>query len=84
MKKNIFDTVTEGTVRMVEQVSDKIAAEFKGSNPYDKEPIKTEDLIKAYRGLSEEEKQAFFQKYGDDAMQLFSEIEDKMYRRAVR
>ena len=48
MKENLYDVAMSGIGEVIEAVSDSIASEFKGKNPFDKEPISNEDLLYDY------------------------------------
>ena len=76
MKTNIYDTVVEKTLNRIEKVSDRIAANFKGVTPFNKERMPTKDLLNAYQSLTPEDMNSFIQTYGRDTVNNFiSEME---------
>ena len=47
-KANMYDSVLDGIMEVVEDVSTEISLEFKGVNPFDKEPISEEEMLLEY------------------------------------
>jgi len=47
-EEGMFNDALTGIVAIIEDVSDDIAKEFKGKKPFDKEPVKDEDLLYDY------------------------------------
>ncbi len=82
MKENVFDGVVDKTLNRIESVSDKIAKNFKGMKPFNKEPIKNKDLLNAYNSLTPQEMQTLVQTYGTDSINNFiGEMENLKMRR---
>ena len=47
-QENLYSSVLDGIVGIVEEVSDNIAGEFKGKAPFDKEAIPDDELLYEY------------------------------------
>lgn len=52
-KTNMYDSVLSGILEVVEDVSSEISLEFKGANPFDKEPISDEEMLLEYNTQGE-------------------------------
>ena len=61
MKQSLYDEALSGIGEIVEQVSDSIAKEFKGTIPFDKTLATNDDLMAQFNNLSPEEKMTIFQ-----------------------
>lgn len=61
MKQSLYDEALSGIGEIVEQVSDSIAKEFKGTIPFDKTLATKDDLMAQFNNLNPEEKMAIFQ-----------------------
>lgn len=48
MKENIYDLALEGISEIIEEVSESISREFKGTKPFDKEAISDEEMLYDY------------------------------------
>ena len=48
MKKNRYDRIMDKMLNRIERVTDKMAGEFKGTNPFDKKPVSNDDLLLEY------------------------------------
>jgi len=56
MKPNPYDRISNRILDIVEKVSDKVAKEFKNTNPYDQVPMTDEEIMNQFNQLSLEEK----------------------------
>jgi len=56
MKPNPYDRISNRILDIVEKVSDKVAKEFKNTNPYDQVPMTNEEIMNQFNQLSLEEK----------------------------
>jgi len=54
MKKNIYDSALDGVSEIIEAVSESISKEFKGANPFDKEPISDDEMLNEYNTMTPE------------------------------
>jgi len=61
MKLNIYDKTLEGVVEIIEKVSDSIAGDFKGVNPFDKRPMTKDEKMGQFNQMSPEEKLTIFE-----------------------
>ena len=61
MKQSLYDEALSGIGEIVEQVSDSIAKEFKGTIPFDKTLATKDDLMAQFNNQSQQEKMAIFQ-----------------------
>jgi hypothetical protein len=76
MKPNIYDLVLDKTVKRVDDVSTKIATQFKNIKPFNKEPIPKSEMLNAYRGLTMDDMVYLIQKHGRDKVNdLIYELE---------
>ena len=48
MKENLYDTAVSGILELIELVSEDIAKEFKGTNPFDKRPATDAEALEAH------------------------------------
>ena len=77
VKSNFFDDVLFGVTEIIGAVSDGIAGEFKGTNPFDKEPISRDEMRLEYNMMSDEQKMEMAQTYGLNAIDLFDSFEEE-------
>ena len=47
MKENLYDTAVSGILELIDLVSEDIAKEFKGTNPFDKRPATEAEKLEA-------------------------------------
>lgn len=71
MKENPYDRVVTKTQKRIESVSDRIARNFKGTNPFDKEPVSTTDMLTSYEMLLPEDIQYLISEHGRDKVNDF-------------
>ncbi len=87
MKPNYYDSVLGKVEDIVGKVSDKISVNFKNVKPFDKEPIKTAELLPYYDSLNQDDMLFLIQKHGEEAVnQFISEMETyrQRYRQGVQ
>lgn len=48
MRKNRYDRIMDKMLNRIERVTDKMADEHKGTNPFDKEKMSRDDLLLEY------------------------------------
>ena len=68
MKTNLYDNILEGLTEMIEEVSDSISKEFKGVNPFDKEPVSKKQALFDFSQLGPEVQQALRDNLGEDTI----------------
>ncbi len=84
MKNNPYDSVMDGVLKRVESVSDKIARNFKGVKPFNKEPIKNSDLLNAYLQMTPTDMAMLLQNHGADKVNEFvAEMEQLKNKRGT-
>jgi len=54
MRKNRYDRIMDKMLNRIERVSDKMAKEFKGTNPFDKEPVSNDEALYEYENMGYE------------------------------
>lgn len=81
MKQNIYDGALEGIGEIIEEVSDSIAAEFKGANPFDKEPISNKERLLQYSEFTPEKEMLWRQEFGDEAVDNYILQNEELLRR---
>ena len=64
MKPNPYDRISNRILDIVEKVSDKVAKEFKNTNPYDQVPMTDEEIMNQFNQLSLEEKMRIINQMG--------------------
>lgn len=64
MKPNPYDRISNRILDIVEKVSDKVAKEFKNTNPYDQVPMTNEEIMNQFNQLSLEEKMRIINQMG--------------------
>jgi len=75
-EQSLFDDALAGIVDIIEEVSDSIAKEFKGKKPFDKEPIKDEDLLYEYNTRGMEIFKEIYETQGEEvAMDYKNQLE---------
>jgi len=52
---NRFDKINDRILTRIERVTDKWAKDFKGTTPFDKEPVSDKELIERYDGMTPEQ-----------------------------
>ena len=72
MAKNRFDSILEKMLDRIERVSTKMASEFKGTNPFDKESVSKKQLQYNFSQLTPEMQESLRQSLGDEAMDDFT------------
>lgn len=72
---NLYDEALKGTVEIIEGVSDEIAKDFKGTLPFDKERVDKKDIIDAYLNLTVEGRRFYIDRYGQNAIEFFTELD---------
>lgn len=76
MQSSLFDDALTGIVDIIEEVSGSIAKEFKGKKPFDKEPIKDEDLLYEYNTKGMEIFKEIYETQGEEvAMDYKNQLE---------
>ena len=63
MKENRYDRVVSNITERMGRVNQKISTEFKGRNPFDKEPKSPEDMVAEYLNMTPENKQFIAQSF---------------------
>ena len=53
MGKTLFEEALDGVVGIVNEVSESFSKEFKGTNPFDKEPVSDEESLYKYNTMTE-------------------------------
>ena len=48
MRKNRYDRIMDKMLNRIERVTDKMSADMKGTNPFDKEKMSRDDLLLEY------------------------------------
>ena len=64
MKPNPYDRISNRILDIVEKVSDKVAKEFKNTNPYDQVPMTNEEIMNNFNQLPLEGKIEILNKLG--------------------
>ena len=81
MKTNYYDRVLDKVEFVTGKVSDKIAGDFKNTNPFDKKPIPVKELADAYNSLTIADMRGLIEKHGAEAVNDFVyEIEQYLKR----
>lgn len=84
MKTNYYDKVLDKVEFVTGKVSDKIAGDFKNTNPFDKKPIPVKELAEAYNSLTIADMRELVIKHGEEAVNDFVyEIEQYLKRRST-
>ena len=82
MKINLYDSVLDGLDELIGEVSGSISMEFKGANPFDKEPVSNDELLLKYNMLTDENKQELIDTHGfDDFSEMTTSMEQIKQRR---
>jgi len=71
MRENPYDKVLDKTMKRVENATNRIAKNFRGVKPFDKEPIDNKELLKYYEGLTPKDMSYLVQTHGAEAMNDF-------------
>tara|TARA_R100001530_G_scaffold115912_2_gene82917 strand:+ start:898 stop:1146 length:249 start_codon:yes stop_codon:yes gene_type:complete len=82
MKINLYDSVLDGLDELIDEVSGSISMEFKGANPFDKEPVPPADLLAKYNTLTFGNKQDLLQNHGSNAFNELVQNMENLKRRA--
>ena len=76
MKENLYDLALAGIGEIIEEVSESISKEFKGANPFDKEPISNDEMLLQYNMLTPDKMNELIQTHGREAVnQMIMEME---------
>ena len=76
MKKNRYDRINDKILNRIERVSARMTREFKGANPFDKEPVSKEEILYYYNQLTPEKMNELIQTHGRDTVnQMIAEME---------
>ena len=82
MKDNTYDLVLSKLEKRIDMASDRMAKNFKGMKPFDKEPIKTNELLQHYEGLTPEDIVYLIEQHGPNTVNDFiGEMETAKMRR---
>ncbi len=85
MKENPYDRVVTKTQKRIESVSDRIARNFKGTNPFDKEPLDDKELVMSHDMLTPQDVKELIDYHGYETVnELFGEIEGIRSRMEAR
>lgn len=85
MQSSLFDDALTGIVDIIEEVSGSIAKEFKGKKPFDKEPVKDEDLLYDYNTKGFEIFQEIYETQGEEvALDYRNSMEELKIRMEAR
>ena len=71
MKENPFDRIEAKALHRVEKATDRIAKNFKGTNPFDKEPINDRDIIDSVDMLTPQDLQELIEDHGYEQVNEF-------------
>ncbi len=72
MKQNFMDIVTDELKKRIGAVAEEAREQFKGTNPYRKEPVPKKDLLEMYDSIqTPEQMQQLIQTHGADKMNEF-------------
>lgn len=78
MTKNLFDDVLGGVTEIVESLSDSLAKEFRGTNPFDKKPVSDAEALYEYDNIRQDPNKIndLLNQVGDEAVsKYFQEME---------
>lgn len=81
MGKTLFEEALDGVVEVVNEVSDSFTKEFKGTNPFDKEPVSEEEALRKYNATTTEQFDELVQTHGVDAMSEYVNKMEELNRR---
>lgn len=68
MKENIADNILARMNKTVGNVAKRLATQYQGVKPFDKEPMKSEDQLFWYEQLGMQDMAYLVQKYGREAL----------------
>jgi len=55
MRHNRYDRINDRMLSRIERVTDRMTREFKNTNPFDKEPVSDDEMIRRYDGTTKEQ-----------------------------
>ena len=64
MKENIYDKALEKVLLRIDKATDRIAFQFKGVQPFNKEPMDKEKLLRSYESLATSDMVRFIERHG--------------------
>lgn len=71
MKLNLYDEALSGIGEIIELVSESISKEFRGTNPFDKEPMSNEEMLLEYDQMTPQILQQRVQRDGAEATNIY-------------
>ena len=64
MKENIYDRALEKVLLRIDKATDRIAFQFKGVQPFNKEPVDKKELLRSYESLSTSDMVKLIERHG--------------------
>jgi len=71
MRENIADSILERVNKRITSVAGKLAKQYQGVKPFNRQEAKPEDRLFWYEQLTPDDMNYFIQKYGRDAVNQF-------------
>ncbi len=82
MKENLYTKVLDRVYEKLDKTSEKIALNFKGVKPFNKEPISKSKLLEAYNTLTPMEMNNLISTHGEESVNDFiREMEELKIKR---
>ena len=83
MKDNIYEMAVEKVTNRMNQVSNRLATNFKGVKPFGKEEIPKTDLLTSYQNLGTQDMDYLVMKHGREVVNSFIQDMEVLKRRQV-
>lgn len=82
MKANIYDDALKDIISIYLEVSKELGSQFKGTKPFDKEPVSDDEMLVQYNMMTEQDFDAMQQKAGTQGtMDFINKMENLKARR---
>jgi len=69
VKENFYDSVLSGILGIIDGISDGVSEEFKGTNPFDKEPVDRKQALFNWSNLDPEVQNQLRQTMGNEGIE---------------